>query len=372
MRSSHAPELPDLELLFVPSLFINEGLSIPKAHGLTLGAVLLQPLSRGSVSINSPDPDGRARDRSRVPLGPRRSRREPTSARGSSSASTSPRRRAWRRRSPSSSNRRARSTTRPSSDRCGSSPRRSTTRSGRVAWASDADSVVDSAPPGPRRRATAGRRCLGDPTHHPRPHPCADRAGRRASGRPDPLLRRCERAGLACAGAVLQRASRGDPASWYLPDEGRLPVHRPPDRRDRRRRRHRALHHGRPGRRLLLDGGRRDRRRNPRLRRRRRRLGRDDGHPDRDRDHEGARPRRLPDLPEDAEDPPRRRDRRAGALDHDRRPAATALRPGTDRGGGRQTGRARRRRHLDRGVDQGSARASPPRRGDTGRDRSGA
>jgi choline dehydrogenase len=57
MRSSHAPESPDLELLFVPSLFINEGLSIPKAHGLTLGAVLLQPLSRGSVSINSPDPD---------------------------------------------------------------------------------------------------------------------------------------------------------------------------------------------------------------------------------------------------------------------------------------------------------------------------
>jgi choline dehydrogenase len=57
VRSSEAPEVPDLELLFVPSLFIDEGLSIPKAHGLTLGAVLLQPLSRGSVSINSPDPD---------------------------------------------------------------------------------------------------------------------------------------------------------------------------------------------------------------------------------------------------------------------------------------------------------------------------
>jgi choline dehydrogenase len=57
MRSSHAPEAPDLELLFVPSLFINEGLSIPKTHGLTLGAVLLQPLSRGSISITSPDPD---------------------------------------------------------------------------------------------------------------------------------------------------------------------------------------------------------------------------------------------------------------------------------------------------------------------------
>ena len=57
VRSSDVPDLPDLELLFVPSLFIDEGLTVPKAHGLTLGAVLLQPLSRGSVSISSPDPD---------------------------------------------------------------------------------------------------------------------------------------------------------------------------------------------------------------------------------------------------------------------------------------------------------------------------
>jgi choline dehydrogenase len=41
----------------VPSLFIDEGLTVPKAHGLTLGAVLLQPDSRGTVSISSPDPD---------------------------------------------------------------------------------------------------------------------------------------------------------------------------------------------------------------------------------------------------------------------------------------------------------------------------
>ncbi|HEY5271728.1 MAG TPA: GMC family oxidoreductase N-terminal domain-containing protein [Acidimicrobiales bacterium] len=57
VRSGDSPDLPDLELLFVPSLFINEGLAIPKAHGLTLGAVLLEPQSRGSISIKSQDPE---------------------------------------------------------------------------------------------------------------------------------------------------------------------------------------------------------------------------------------------------------------------------------------------------------------------------
>jgi choline dehydrogenase len=57
VRSGGAPELPDLELLFVPGLFVDEGLTVPTAHGLTLGAVLLQPRSRGSVLISSPDPD---------------------------------------------------------------------------------------------------------------------------------------------------------------------------------------------------------------------------------------------------------------------------------------------------------------------------
>jgi len=57
VRSSEGVTAPDLELLFVPSLFINEGLEIPRSHGLTLGAVLLQPESRGRVTITSPDPD---------------------------------------------------------------------------------------------------------------------------------------------------------------------------------------------------------------------------------------------------------------------------------------------------------------------------
>jgi choline dehydrogenase-like flavoprotein len=43
------PELaiPDLELLFVPGLFLDEGLTLPKEQGITLGAVLLQPKSTG-------------------------------------------------------------------------------------------------------------------------------------------------------------------------------------------------------------------------------------------------------------------------------------------------------------------------------------
>jgi choline dehydrogenase len=57
VRSSEGVTQPDLELLFVPSLFLNEGLEIQRSHGLTLGAVLLQPESRGRVTITSPDPD---------------------------------------------------------------------------------------------------------------------------------------------------------------------------------------------------------------------------------------------------------------------------------------------------------------------------
>jgi choline dehydrogenase len=47
------PELvdPDLELLFVPGLFIDEGRTIPTRHGITLAAVLLQPKSEGELRL---------------------------------------------------------------------------------------------------------------------------------------------------------------------------------------------------------------------------------------------------------------------------------------------------------------------------------
>jgi choline dehydrogenase-like flavoprotein len=52
------PELtaPDLELLFAPVLFVDEGRTPPPEHGFTIGPVVLKPRSRGSVSQRSPDP----------------------------------------------------------------------------------------------------------------------------------------------------------------------------------------------------------------------------------------------------------------------------------------------------------------------------
>ena len=74
----------DLELLFVPAAFVNEGLELPSVHGLTLAAVLLQPDSRGEVRLASTDPaaapiidprylsDAAGRDAARLEEGVRR------------------------------------------------------------------------------------------------------------------------------------------------------------------------------------------------------------------------------------------------------------------------------------------------------------
>ncbi len=52
------PELPapDLELLFAPVLFEEGGLAPPRAHGFTIGAILLQPRSSGVLRLRSSDP----------------------------------------------------------------------------------------------------------------------------------------------------------------------------------------------------------------------------------------------------------------------------------------------------------------------------
>lgn len=47
---------PDLELIFLPVLFEDEGLKQPTEDGLTLGVVLLQPRSSGTVRLRSADP----------------------------------------------------------------------------------------------------------------------------------------------------------------------------------------------------------------------------------------------------------------------------------------------------------------------------
>jgi choline dehydrogenase len=55
-RSEPGLEHPDLEYVFAPVPFIEHGLAEPPGHGITLGVVLLQPESKGTVTIRSADP----------------------------------------------------------------------------------------------------------------------------------------------------------------------------------------------------------------------------------------------------------------------------------------------------------------------------
>jgi choline dehydrogenase len=52
------PDLPapDVELVFAPVLFVDEGRTPPAEHGFTIGPVVLKPRSRGTVSLRSGDP----------------------------------------------------------------------------------------------------------------------------------------------------------------------------------------------------------------------------------------------------------------------------------------------------------------------------
>ena len=56
VRSDPALDLPDIELIFAPVAFVDQGLTTHTAHGLTIGAVLLQPRSSGTVGLASADP----------------------------------------------------------------------------------------------------------------------------------------------------------------------------------------------------------------------------------------------------------------------------------------------------------------------------
>jgi choline dehydrogenase len=56
VRSRPELDLPDLELLFAPAPFYDEGLGDPGGHGVVLGPILLKPQSRGRISLRSADP----------------------------------------------------------------------------------------------------------------------------------------------------------------------------------------------------------------------------------------------------------------------------------------------------------------------------
>jgi choline dehydrogenase len=56
VRSQPDSPAPDVELLFAPVLFEDEGLEPPSAHGFTIGVVLLRPRSSGVIRLRSADP----------------------------------------------------------------------------------------------------------------------------------------------------------------------------------------------------------------------------------------------------------------------------------------------------------------------------
>jgi choline dehydrogenase len=47
---------PDIEIIFLPVLWLNEGLTPPHEHGFTVASMLLQPRSRGRVTLKSRNP----------------------------------------------------------------------------------------------------------------------------------------------------------------------------------------------------------------------------------------------------------------------------------------------------------------------------
>lgn len=56
VRSREGLEAPDLELLFAPAPFVDHGRGDSPGHGLTVGAILLQPRSAGRIGLRSADP----------------------------------------------------------------------------------------------------------------------------------------------------------------------------------------------------------------------------------------------------------------------------------------------------------------------------
>ncbi|TQJ30577.1 GMC family oxidoreductase [Microbacterium sp. SLBN-146] len=55
-RVGAPPDLPDIEIIFAPVPYVGEGLAPPPAEGVTVGAILLRPRSRGTIRLGSSDP----------------------------------------------------------------------------------------------------------------------------------------------------------------------------------------------------------------------------------------------------------------------------------------------------------------------------
>ncbi|MDJ0325488.1 GMC family oxidoreductase N-terminal domain-containing protein [Cryobacterium sp. PH31-AA6] len=60
IRTNPELDLADIEIIFAPVAYVGEGLVPTPEHGLTVGAILLQPRSTGQVSLASADPLAKA------------------------------------------------------------------------------------------------------------------------------------------------------------------------------------------------------------------------------------------------------------------------------------------------------------------------
>ncbi|HXQ59960.1 MAG TPA: GMC family oxidoreductase N-terminal domain-containing protein [Acidimicrobiales bacterium] len=56
VRTDPTLRAPDLQLVIAPVEYIDHGLAPPPGHGLTIGSVLLRPVSTGSITLSSADP----------------------------------------------------------------------------------------------------------------------------------------------------------------------------------------------------------------------------------------------------------------------------------------------------------------------------
>jgi choline dehydrogenase len=59
-RAGMAPGLPDIEIIFAAAPYVGEGLIPLPGEGLTVGAILLRPRSRGTIRLASADPTAKA------------------------------------------------------------------------------------------------------------------------------------------------------------------------------------------------------------------------------------------------------------------------------------------------------------------------